>query len=182
MTLAPNALHQESPGGGSAGRRGRLVAGLVWTSVILFICLRPSGDESAAELGLCLICGDKGLASLLLNIVLYMPLGFALRLASGSWTPPPSGGSFPLPGGGDLPALDPRPSLQHCGSGGEHFRNRNRDRAGGDPGLLAPSPWLQRPSLRPDGPGCGFGGGSRHRLSGYSHGSQRRNALRSVGS
>lgn len=94
MTFSPNAPRRETPWGVKTARHGSLVLGLAWIAVILFICLRPSGNESAAELGLCLICGEKGLASLLLNIILYIPLGFTLRRASGSWRIPLLVGAF----------------------------------------------------------------------------------------
>lgn len=45
---------------------------------IALVCLPPSGPQLSREIDLCLLCGQNGGASALLNIVLYLPLGAAL--------------------------------------------------------------------------------------------------------
>jgi hypothetical protein len=49
--------------------------------VILVACLTPSA--SSPPEGFCLICGEQGTAGLLLNVVLYLPLGLSLALFRG---------------------------------------------------------------------------------------------------
>lgn len=57
-------------------QRGALVAAL---AAIALVCLPPGrGPALAAELDFCLVCGQNGAASALLNIALYVPLGAAL--------------------------------------------------------------------------------------------------------
>ena len=54
--------------------------------VILGICLQPASGSAPAALQLCLLCGDVGAASFFLNILLYVPLGAAVRFRTGSLT------------------------------------------------------------------------------------------------
>lgn len=53
---------------------------LGWTAVIAVVCLVPSESRSAQSIELCLVCGDYGVANLLLNVILYLPLGMALGI------------------------------------------------------------------------------------------------------
>ena len=46
---------------------------------ILIATLPPSEVETTAGWSLCLVCGDRGVADALLNVLLFIPLGFSLR-------------------------------------------------------------------------------------------------------
>ena len=46
--------------------------------LIVVLCLTPSAEEEVA-FRLCLICEGQGLSDVVLNVLLYVPLGFALR-------------------------------------------------------------------------------------------------------
>jgi hypothetical protein len=59
-------------------------AAALWTALILGICLVPTGSRSPEGVQFCLICSDDGVSDFFLNIVLYLPLGFFLRIRSGS--------------------------------------------------------------------------------------------------
>jgi len=59
-------------------------AAAVWTALILAICLTPTGTRSPEGIQWCLICSDDGVSDFFLNIVLYLPLGFLLRIRTGS--------------------------------------------------------------------------------------------------
>lgn len=65
----------------------RFVVGVAVACVglILGITLRPVAGESAGLVRLCIVCGEVGVPNILLNVALYAPLGFALRLIAGSW-------------------------------------------------------------------------------------------------
>ena len=56
--------------------RGLFVLALV---AVLAATLTPSGGEKP-DLSLCLVCGERGLADVLVNVILYMPLGAAIAL------------------------------------------------------------------------------------------------------
>ncbi len=71
-----------SPGRGWR-RRARTPALLLALVVILLVTLVP-GDGPRGEVALCLLCGDRGAADLLLNVALFLPLGVALALRRGS--------------------------------------------------------------------------------------------------
>lgn len=64
------------------GRRTR-VAGVLLAAasvaVIAALTLFPTDDESAGPT-LCLVCGDRGLADALLNVLMFVPLGVGLAL------------------------------------------------------------------------------------------------------
>ncbi len=60
------------------------VGGVLSLWAILAICLVPTGSAAPDGVMVCLVCGDDGLADLLLNIVLYLPLGFFVRARTGS--------------------------------------------------------------------------------------------------
>lgn len=47
---------------------------------ILATCLLPTGAVRPKQLDLCVLCGANGAASLLLNVILFVPLGVVLRL------------------------------------------------------------------------------------------------------
>lgn len=53
---------------------------LLALGLIAIVSLPPSSASLPGGLDLCLVCGDVGAASLLLNVILYVPLGAALRL------------------------------------------------------------------------------------------------------
>ena len=57
---------------------------LLWTAVILTVCLVPTGSSPPDGIMLCLICLDDGTANLLLNVILYFPLGLLVRIRTGS--------------------------------------------------------------------------------------------------
>ncbi len=54
-------------------------------ALLLAVTLTPSSSTTIDFRSLCLICGERGLADTILNIALFMPLGFALgtRIQSG---------------------------------------------------------------------------------------------------
>jgi VanZ like protein len=49
-------------------------------ATILAATLPPSGDEKLEPMLRCLVCGQRGVADVILNVMLFAPLGFALRL------------------------------------------------------------------------------------------------------
>jgi hypothetical protein len=49
--------------------------------LIVRITLTPNGPFLPDHVDLCIICGDKGTADFILNVLLFVPLGFGLRLA-----------------------------------------------------------------------------------------------------
>jgi VanZ family protein len=59
-------------------------AAALWTALILAVCLTPTGSRSPEGVQLCLICAHDGVADFFLNIALYLPLGFFLRVRTGS--------------------------------------------------------------------------------------------------
>lgn len=61
-----------------ARRAGTLLAALT-ALAIASVTLFPTGDTSGG-LSLCLLCGDRGLADAVLNVVLFAPLGAGLAL------------------------------------------------------------------------------------------------------
>ncbi len=46
--------------------------------LLAFLTLWPSDPGAVVEPGLCLLCGDRGLADAILNVLLFLPLGLAL--------------------------------------------------------------------------------------------------------
>lgn len=58
-------------------RRGPLWPALAWVAVIAVVTLTPGGGGGTVT-GLCIICGNRGLADFLLNVGLFIPLGAAL--------------------------------------------------------------------------------------------------------
>lgn len=63
--------------GGMSRARARLPLILALGAIAL-VSLPPSGPARARAIDLCLLCGQNGGASALLNVVLYLPLGAAL--------------------------------------------------------------------------------------------------------
>ena len=64
----------------------RLAAVSLVLIALLTLLPDPSGVERASSTPLeCLICGDLGGVDLLLNVLLFVPLGFGLALAGFSW-------------------------------------------------------------------------------------------------
>ena len=61
-----------------------------WTGAVLaalligMLTLRPSGDQGSAGPVLCIVCGERGVADALLNIILFLPLGASLFRANRS--------------------------------------------------------------------------------------------------
>jgi VanZ family protein len=75
----PSAFRLTAP----AGRRARAAGAVLALASVLAIAsltLFPTGDESAGPT-LCLLCGDRGLADAVLNVVMFVPLGLGLALA-----------------------------------------------------------------------------------------------------
>ena len=67
------------------GRRGGLALAPVWGGLILLVTLVgvESGPADRPIGTFCLICGDRGGADALLNVALFVPLGFGVALAAG---------------------------------------------------------------------------------------------------
>ena len=61
-----------------------LTLGVAWLALICWITLRPMEVEAGALLRTCLVCGEQGVPNTVLNVLLYAPLGFALRYLTGS--------------------------------------------------------------------------------------------------
>ncbi|MGH7720170.1 MAG: VanZ family protein [Gemmatimonadaceae bacterium] len=59
---------------------GRLIAA-AWLVVVAVLTLTPTSAEPAQREIWCLACGELGGRDLLLNVLLFVPFGFALRLA-----------------------------------------------------------------------------------------------------
>jgi hypothetical protein len=58
------------------------VVALLWIAVIGWLTLRPAPDQAARVAALhwyCISCGDSGTADIILNILLFIPLGLAAR-------------------------------------------------------------------------------------------------------
>ncbi len=51
---------------------------LVVLTGILVLTLAPAGGDEPTWSGLCLICGERGAADAILNVILFLPLGMAL--------------------------------------------------------------------------------------------------------
>ena len=68
----------------TTARRLSAPLAVLWTSVILVICLVPTGSAPPDGIMLCLICGDGGTADFILNVILYLPLGLLVRIRTGS--------------------------------------------------------------------------------------------------
>jgi hypothetical protein len=54
--------------------------------LILILTLTPSQPGTATS-GLCLICGERGLADAILNVLFFIPLGLLTRAGFGAWAP-----------------------------------------------------------------------------------------------
>ncbi|MEW5929170.1 MAG: VanZ family protein, partial [Gemmatimonadota bacterium] len=68
------------------GRRARIAGALLTAAsvvVIAALTLFPTDDESAGPT-LCLLCGERGLADALLNVLMFVPLGVGLALGGGT--------------------------------------------------------------------------------------------------
>src|SRR5688500_13671473 len=70
---------------GKAGPRntGVLIAAL-WTGAMALLTLSPSPSDIASAVKTpltCLVCGDRGGVDVLLNLLLFIPLGVGLRMA-----------------------------------------------------------------------------------------------------
>jgi VanZ family protein len=64
----------------SARRRLPLAAVALVVAVILALTLLPSEEEKLAPMLSCLLCGERGLADVILNVLLFVPFGVALEL------------------------------------------------------------------------------------------------------
>lgn len=60
--------------------RWPLGAALASFALVGWITLRPMDAESDPVLRLCLVCGEQGVPNIVLNVLLYVPLGASLRL------------------------------------------------------------------------------------------------------
>jgi hypothetical protein len=58
-----------------------IVTAVVAFLLIARITLKPNGPFLTDHVDLCIICGDKGTADFVLNVLLFVPFGFGLRLA-----------------------------------------------------------------------------------------------------
>ncbi len=74
-----------------AERRGYDVASrtplwLLAASVVAigYFCLRPMGGDASVQIRWCILCGQAGIPNIVLNIALYVPIGFAIVLLRGS--------------------------------------------------------------------------------------------------
>ena len=77
-----------SPAGSGIGRRMGLLLSAVGAAFIGLLTLAPNPGQTAySDITplLCLVCGPYGGADVLLNILLFMPLGMGLRLVGWSW-------------------------------------------------------------------------------------------------
>jgi hypothetical protein len=77
-----------SPAGPGIGRRVGLLLSALGAAFIGLLTLAPNPGQSAySDITplLCLVCGPYGGADVLLNILLFVPLGIGLRLAGWSW-------------------------------------------------------------------------------------------------
>ncbi|HEX6107198.1 MAG TPA: VanZ family protein [Gemmatimonadales bacterium] len=70
-----------------AQRWGAAIAAVAGAAVAGFtlVPVPEAALDSALTPLLCLVCGDRGGVDVLLNVLLFLPWGFGLRLASGSW-------------------------------------------------------------------------------------------------
>ena len=58
-------------------------------AVIAVVCLLPVGEQELQPFRFCVLCSERAAFSgFLLNVALYVPLGLALRLRTGSWWVP----------------------------------------------------------------------------------------------
>jgi hypothetical protein len=64
---------------GAHPRLGYAVLGL-GVAAIALATLIPSGDQSTESVFACIFCGEKALADVLVNVILYVPLGIGLAL------------------------------------------------------------------------------------------------------
>ena len=63
------------------GVRERLAwgaAALVWAVGLAAVTLTPNGGPVARILSFCLLCGERGTADAILNVVLFLPLGLLI--------------------------------------------------------------------------------------------------------
>ncbi|MEX1256056.1 MAG: VanZ family protein [Gemmatimonadota bacterium] len=70
-----------------AGRAASRWAGpgaVLWTALILLLCLVPTGQTVPVGISLCLLCADRASADFIRNAMLYLPLGIAVRRSTGS--------------------------------------------------------------------------------------------------
>lgn len=68
----------------ATGRPGGRAATAASLLVILLVCLFPTSGEVPTSIRLCLICGERGTTEFLLNMVLFLPFGLAVRRMTGS--------------------------------------------------------------------------------------------------
>ena len=61
----------------------RVALALAWLAGLVAITLTPGGGRMARILSVCLICGPRGSADALLNVILFLPLGLLIGLRRG---------------------------------------------------------------------------------------------------
>ena len=61
--------------------RARQLAIAVTLLAILAVTLFPSGDEKLEPMLRCLVCGERGVADVIINVILFVPFGAALGVA-----------------------------------------------------------------------------------------------------
>lgn len=66
------------------GRVGRGVVAVVWLAGLAALTLTPNGGPVARIVSFCLLCGDRGVADALLNVVLFVPLGLLIGRGRGA--------------------------------------------------------------------------------------------------
>jgi hypothetical protein len=64
-------------------RAVRAALALAWLAGLVTITLTPGGGRTARILSVCLICGARGSADALLNVILFLPLGLLIGLRRG---------------------------------------------------------------------------------------------------
>jgi hypothetical protein len=66
------------------GRRTTIAALLVWLAAMGVICLTPTGAEIQRTMRFCLLCTEQAVPDILLNVLLYVPLGALVHALTGS--------------------------------------------------------------------------------------------------
>lgn len=64
-------------------RPARAAAALAWLGCLTAITLTPAGGPESRIVSICLLCGERGTADALLNIVLFVPLGLLVGRRTG---------------------------------------------------------------------------------------------------
>jgi hypothetical protein len=87
FTLAKRE-HQNRPVAPTRQRYFGLILAISGWLLVLFLTLYPTPDQADTAAGTsmwCLVCGELGMVDVLLNVVLFLPLGLGLGLARTPW-------------------------------------------------------------------------------------------------